>query len=95
AMVGGLVFNFGAGAREALSGESPPMTHGIVSSLLVALMAVIVFEICHGRVARRNGHVLLVFSGMAAHLALVRLVAVLVEVNHLDDQFGASFALLL
>jgi len=74
------------------SGEGIAPIHGILSGLIAAAMAVLLFELRHAEVARRNGHVLLVFSGLATHLLLVRFVTVLVDAN---PALGESFKLLL
>lgn len=86
-VVSGLVLNY---VKSLEQGPQP--IHLIFSSLMVVAMTVLVFELCHTKVARHNGHVLLVFSGLAAHLALVRFVTVLVEAN---PSMGETFKLLL
>ena len=81
-----LVLNAPRGNGLALE---PP--HEIVASLISVVMAVMVFEMSHRRVAGRNGQVLLVFGGLAAHLALVGGAGAVVEGSGLS----ASFELLL
>ena len=58
-VVSGLVLNY---AKSMEQGSQS--THLILSSLMVVAMTVLVFELCHTKVVRRNGHVLLVFSGL-------------------------------
>ncbi|NNC88775.1 MAG: HDIG domain-containing protein [Akkermansiaceae bacterium] len=64
---------------------------GILVALVVLAMMLAVFHLSHPEVVKRNGNVLLVFGGIAAHLAVVRGVAAVVELNGFD----ASLKLLL
>ena len=62
--------------------------HPAQAVLVVALslvMALVVFETSFARKARRNGHVLLLFGGLALHLAFAR-AASLVVVEHQYDE---------
>jgi putative nucleotidyltransferase with HDIG domain len=68
----------GAGRQD---GPALEAGQGILVSLLVLIMVVMVFEMSHRGVARRNGQVLLVFGGLALHLALIPAVAVFVDGN--------------
>lgn len=65
---------------------------GILVALLMLVMVVVAFEMSHGKVARRNSQVLLLFGGLVVHLATIRGVAVFVDAN---SSFGDSLRLLL
>ena len=82
-----LVLNFTNG-----TGSGPDPAYAIISCLLVVAMAVAVLEVCHPRVARRNGHLLLVFGCLALQLASIRFVTVAVDAN---PSLSESFKLLL
>ena len=86
-LVAVLVFNFTNGSGEGLH----PVA-AVVSSLFLVAMAVVLFEVCHPRTARRNGHVFLVFCCLAAQLVCIRFVSVMVDANPV---LGESFKLLL
>lgn len=87
AVIGILVLDF---AKS--TGHGPAPFNAILSSLMVVAMAILIFELCQRRVARRNGHVLLVLAGLAAHLALIRFATVLVDAN---PGLSESFKMLL
>ncbi|MDP6208038.1 MAG: hypothetical protein QGG01_07020, partial [Roseibacillus sp.] len=72
------------------SGSRPFST--ALSSLLLVGMAVFLFEACHPKTARRNGHLFLIFCCLAVQLACVRLVTVMVDAN---SSLGEPFKLLL
>lgn len=76
ALIGLLAYHFAKGAEGGLDPGS-----AVISSLMAVVMALVVFEIYHPSVARRNGHMLLVFCGLTAHLALIRFVSFVVESN--------------
>ena len=82
-----LVFNF-----SNQSGEGLHPVAAVVSSLLVVAMAVLLFEVCHPRTARRNGQVLLIFCCLAVQLICIHFAGLMVDANPL---LGESFKLLL
>ena len=81
AVVVGLLV-LGASRHE---GSSLQAGQGVLVSILVLAMVVVAFELCHRDVARRNGRVLLMFGGVAVHLALLPLVAAFVDGNGFDE----------
>ncbi|MFP6883510.1 MAG: HDIG domain-containing protein [Roseibacillus sp.] len=86
-LMAALAFHFANGGGE---GARPFST--VLSSLLVVAMAVFLFEACHPKTARRNGHVFLIFCCLAVQLTCLRLVTVMVDAN---ASLGEPFKLLL
>jgi putative nucleotidyltransferase with HDIG domain len=69
-------------AGENGFGELP--ARGLVVTALALGTLVAVFHLSHPEVAARNGHVVLVFGGIAIHLALIRTAAAFAEFNGWD-----------
>jgi len=82
-LMAALAFHF---ANDGGEGSRPFST--VLSSLLVVGMAVFLFEACHPKTARRNGHLFLIFCCLAVQLTCVRLVSVMVDANSsLEEAF--------
>jgi putative nucleotidyltransferase with HDIG domain len=58
---------------------------GVLVVTLALIMALVAFETTHVERSYKNGHVLLLFGGLFAHLAMVRAVSLIVESNKFDE----------
>jgi len=73
------------------SGTGPEAGHGILVGLLLLSMIVMAFEMSHQEVVRRNSQVLLVFVGLAIHLAVIRAATVFVDTNNFHESLSLFF----
>jgi len=80
---GGFAALFSLFVLMAAKGPEAPLVveHGILVGILMMVMVVVAFEMSHQEVAKRNSQVLLVFAGLALHLAVLRGVAIFVDTN--------------
>ena len=70
------------------SGTGPEAGYGILVGLLLLSMIVVAFEMSHQEVVRRNSQVLLVFVGLAIHLAVIRAATVFVDTNNFHESLS-------